>query len=221
MSNVLATTHLQLRVLGIGRPKAILLRSCQWIFMVSVLNPGWLRVKSCMFLCHWHFHLIGLTQERTTKWHSIKKNHTPWGPAWSARRAAVVTRPWPGRRPAPASAARVQTEPQICTQTHEVIQNCIHSEPQTGTPPQIFPKPSLCHHTKFGYNRISSSDDTAESHNLPVWSLHCDFDLEESKPVFSLQLMMMHHYTKSGNKRFSNSADTVWTNVYQHSIVSL
>ena len=73
MSNVLATTHLQLRVLGIGRPKAILLRSCQWIFMVSVLNPGWLRVKSCMFLCHWHFHLIGLTQERTTKRHSIKK----------------------------------------------------------------------------------------------------------------------------------------------------
>ena len=38
-------------------------------------------------------------------------------------------------------------------------------------------------------------------------SLLCDLDLEDSKQVFSLRLMIMHHYTKAGNKMFSSSED--------------
>ena len=52
-----------------------------------------------------------------------------------------------------------------------------------------------------GSKRINVSDDTVENHNLTIWNLHCDLDLEDCKMVFSPQLMMMQHYAKSGNKK--------------------
>ena len=70
---------------------------------------------------------------------------------------------------------------------------------------------SSFHQTKFGYKRISSSEQIIESHNLTIWSLHCDCDLEDSKPVFSVWLMMMHRCTKFGSGGVSSSEDTVLT----------
>ena len=42
----------------------------------------------------------------------------------------------------------------------------------------------------------------------------CDFGLENSKHIFlhALQLMMMHHNTKFGNKMLGGLEDTIWTN---------
>ena len=85
----------------------------------------------------------------------------------------------------------------------------------------IFKRQStLCHQSKSGCKLINSSGDIVESHNLTIWSLHCDSDLEDSKQVFSFWLMM-HHYPKFGNQRFSNSEDTVQTNIHCHVELSL
>ena len=48
--------------------------------------------------------------------------------------------------------------------------------------------------------------------------LHCDLDLEDIKSIFSKDtwLMMMHHHTKFGGKRFSSSKYIVWTNIQWH-----
>ena len=54
-------------------------------------------------------------------------------------------------------------------------------------------------------------------HNLITRSLHCDHDLKDSKPVFSLRLKMKHHYIKFGKKRFSSSEDIAQTNLLRPS----
>ena len=44
----------------------------------------------------------------------------------------------------------------------------------------------MCHQTMFGCRRISTSEDTLESHILiyDYMILHCDLDLDDSKPIF-------------------------------------
>ena len=74
-------------------------------------------------------------------------------------------------------------------------------------------KPSLV--TK----RISSTEDTVEGDTWP-YKVFSDLDNKDSKAFFSLQLMMMHHYTKFSDKRFSSSEDIDLTNIHQHSEVS-
>ena len=38
-------------------------------------------------------------------------------------------------------------------------------------------------------------------------NLHCDLELEDRNPQITPRLMMMHHYTKFGCKRFRSSGD--------------
>ena len=104
--------------------------------------------------------------------------------------------------------------------SHWNLDTLLWSWPWTQQNNSIFSKDSLCHQTSFGCKTISSSEEIVESHNLTIWSLHCDHDLKDSKPVFSLPLMIMHHNAKFGDKGFSSSEDTGWINVHQHFAVS-
>ena len=73
----------------------------------------------------------------------------------------------------------------------------------------------MYHQTKFRSRRISSSEDMLDSH-FDYMILHCDLDLEDSKPIFlkTIWLIMMHHQTKFGSKKFGVSEDIIWTNIH-------
>ena len=60
---------------------------------------------------------------------------------------------------------------------------------------------SLCHQTKSGSKRSYQK--------VTIDYLHRDLDLEDSNESLSLRLIMIHHYTKFGNKRFRRSEVTV------------
>ena len=65
----------------------------------------------------------------------------------------------------------------------------------------------LYNQTKCGCKRISRSADEVEQSHFDHMSLHCDLDIKVCRPIIlrTLQLMMMHHHTKFGNKRFGGS----------------
>ena len=70
---------------------------------------------------------------------------------------------------------------------------------------------SICNQMRVGCKKDQQFRRQSKSYNLTTWSLHCDLYLEDSKPVFSLWLMIMHHNTKFGKNIFSRSEDTLWT----------
>ena len=74
----------------------------------------------------------------------------------------------------------------------------------------------VCHQISFSCKRISSSEDRLESHSLTVWSLIVTLILKTAKQSFwkTLWLMMMQHRAKLGSKRFRDSDDIIWTNIY-------
>ena len=74
----------------------------------------------------------------------------------------------------------------------------------------------ICHKTKFGCKRISSSEDIRIK-TVMFWSYEpCDLELQDSNPIFcmTLQLMMMYHLSQFGYKKFNHSEDIIRTNWY-------
>ena len=77
----------------------------------------------------------------------------------------------------------------------------------------------MYHQTKFRCKRISSSEDLLSSHILITWSFTVTLTLKTAKKKNFLEtiwLIMMHHHTKFGSKRLSNSEDIFYTNFHQH-----
>ena len=75
----------------------------------------------------------------------------------------------------------------------------------------------MCHQTKFSCKMISSSD-IFKSHVLMILSLAVTLTLETANQPFrkTTWLIMMHHHTKFGSKRFRDSEDTIWTDIHWH-----
>ena len=63
----------------------------------------------------------------------------------------------------------------------------------------------MYHPIKFGHKQISSSADMADT----VMSPQCDYELEDSKPVFFQDT----HHTKFGYKRFSSWEEIIQMNI--------
>ena len=80
----------------------------------------------------------------------------------------------------------------------------------------------LYHQTKFGCQRINSSENTVE--RVIFWSYepHCDLDLEDSNSIFhmTLWLMMLHHHTIFGNKIFCDSENIIRIKIQLHYLKS-
>ena len=74
----------------------------------------------------------------------------------------------------------------------------------------------MCQQTKFSCKRISSSENTSESHILTIWSFTVILTLKTVNQPFRkiIWLLMMHHHTKFGSKRFNDSEGIVWTNIH-------
>ena len=72
--------------------------------------------------------------------------------------------------------------------------------------------------TKFSRKKISSSDDTLESHILITWSFTVTLTLKTANKSFwkTIWLMMLHQHIKFGSKRFSVSENIIWTNIHWH-----
>ena len=57
------------------------------------------------------------------------------------------------------------------------------------------------HHTTFGYKTFNSSDDIVGKKVIEILNaVICDFDFEQSSPIF-----LLHHHTKFGYKTLSGS----------------
>ena len=54
---------------------------------------------------------------------------------------------------------------------------------------------------------------------LIIWALNVTLTLKiaTNKICMTLWLIMLHHYTKFGNKKFCDSEDITWTNIHRHS----
>ena len=79
----------------------------------------------------------------------------------------------------------------------------------------------MCHPTKFGCKKISSSVDMLETVISDYISPHCDLELEDSKSSFFLFFfcmtpgsMMVHHYTKFCNEKLTSLGDSVEMNIH-------
>ena len=73
----------------------------------------------------------------------------------------------------------------------------------------------MYYQTKFGSKKISSSEDVVESYVLITWALAMTLTLKTLNQSFcmTLQLMMMHHNIKFGNKTHGDLEDIIWTNI--------
>ena len=65
---------------------------------------------------------------------------------------------------------------------------------------------------------ISSSENILKSHILITLFLTVTLTLKTANQSFwkTIWLMMMHHHTKFGSKRFNESENIVWTNIHWH-----
>ena len=73
----------------------------------------------------------------------------------------------------------------------------------------------MYYHTKFGSKRVSSSEDTVETHILIIRALAVTLTLKIANQSFCMshRLMMMHHNTKFGNKMLGSLEAIIWTNI--------
>ena len=75
----------------------------------------------------------------------------------------------------------------------------------------------MYHQTKFRCKRISNSDNILKSHFFfIILSLTVTLILKTAHQSFwkTIWLIMMHHHTKFGSKRFSYSENIIWTNTF-------
>ena len=72
----------------------------------------------------------------------------------------------------------------------------------------------ICHRSKFS-SKVSAVQDVF-GHILKIWSFTVALTLNTANQSVwkTIWLRMMHHNTKFGSKNFSNSEDTVWTNIH-------
>ena len=77
---------------------------------------------------------------------------------------------------------------------------------------------TMCHQNKFSCKRISSSDNILKRHSLIIIFVTVTLTLKTANQSFceTIWLIMMHHYTKFGSKKFSFLEDIIWTNIHWH-----
>ena len=73
----------------------------------------------------------------------------------------------------------------------------------------------MYYHTKFGSKRVSSSEDTVETHILIIRALAVTLTLKIANKSFckTLQLIMMHQKTVFGSKMFGSLENSIWINI--------
>ena len=71
----------------------------------------------------------------------------------------------------------------------------------------------MCHQTKFSCKRISRSKDVLESHILIISSFTVTMTLKTANQSFwkTIWLILTHHNTKFGTKKFCNLENIIWT----------
>ena len=76
----------------------------------------------------------------------------------------------------------------------------------------------MYHQTKFNSKKISSSDNILKRHILIILSVTATLTLKAADQSFwkRIWLIMMHHRTTFGSKRFRDLEHIIWTNIHWH-----